>query len=113
MFFTPIKWASILGIESKARGGQLRRTLRSFLLSAFAMLVVSASAFADDSTGVSGHVTAGGDQEGQVAGGQLGGEGVTGILPFTGLDLALVVAVGLILLGLGIVLRTRAARSRA
>jgi hypothetical protein len=76
----------------------LRRTLISF--GVLAMLVAPATAFAGDpSTGTAGGILSGG--------GSGGAGGTGGTLPFTGLNLALILIAAFALVTTGIVLRRR------
>ena len=80
-------------------------------LAGLAALAVPATAFAGNPSdggalGVSGGV--GGPTE---AAGNVGGAAVSNGLPFTGLDLGLVIGVGLALVVLGVLLRRRSAHS--
>jgi len=75
---------------------------------ALATLVLPALALAQDPA-VGGYGGPGGNAQNDVAG---AGGGVAGALPFTGLDLALMVAAAIMLVGAGLLMR-RYGRARA
>jgi hypothetical protein len=98
--------------------GTMSRFMRVFSGAALTALVWAPLALAQDPTG-RGYGGSGGDIQGRISGSGPGGSGVGGEvagnssnLPFTGLDLALFLAAGLVLVLIGATLR-RAAREKA
>ena len=89
------------------------RRLWVYLSVVFGCLVTASAAFAQDPT-EQGYGGVGGQVQGGVSGGGSGGASgsASGALPFTGLDLILLVAAGLLLLAAGLTLR-RLGRTRA
>jgi hypothetical protein len=79
------------------------RVIVTTLIASVGVLLTASAAFAVD-IGLQGHGTPGGDSQGSVADGVLSSGGA---LPFTGLNLALIVLAGLALLATGLLLRRR------
>ena len=75
------------------------RRIRGFAVAAVVALVCASAAFAQDP-----YNSDAGDVQGQIGGGASGSDGA-GALPFTGLDLFLLVGAGAVLLTGGLVLR--------
>ena len=75
------------------------RRIRGFAVAAVVALVCASAAFAQDP-----YNSDAGDVQGQIGGGASGSDGA-GALPFTGLDLFLLVGAGVVLLTGGLVLR--------
>ena len=69
-------------------------------------LIAAPSALAVE-TGVNGHSTDGGATQGGISGGGIGGAGTSDALPFTGMNLALILAAGAALVLAGLFLRRR------
>jgi opacity protein-like surface antigen len=76
------------------------RRIRGFAVAAVVALVCASAAFAQDP-----YNSDAGDVQGQIGGGASGSDGGGGALPFTGLDLFLLVGAGAVLLTGGLVLR--------
>lgn len=97
--------ASAVEAEDEERGDLMKKHVSVWASMALAALVTASVALAQDPTqsgygGVAGSVQ--GDVEGGASGGAVGGGGA---LPFTGLDLMLLVGAGVLLLAAGVALR--------
>jgi hypothetical protein len=97
----PRRARSILGVRAlRRRKGEKVRRIRGFAVAAVVALVFASAALAQDA-----YNSDAGDVQGQVSGGTAGSDGGAGALPFTGLDLFLLVGAGAVLLTGGLVLR--------
>jgi hypothetical protein len=97
----PRRARSIFGVRATAaKKGEKVRRIRGFAVAAVVALVWASAAFAQDA-----YNSDAGDVQGQIGGGAAGSDGGGGALPFTGLDLFLLVGAGAVLLTGGLVLR--------
>ncbi len=88
--------------------GTILRTTKALAFAVFTVLAIAPAALAQSVSG-SGYGGVAGDVQGQISGqDQLSTVGQPGVLPFTGLDLGLIVGGGLMLIAVGLLARRRA-----